>query len=143
MKKIPDDEFTHPNYKLGVLRHIVLFRYKDTVTFKQQAEVAEKFWVLQYHCKRNGIRYIQALEAGLQISLEGAHKDMQHGFLMRFTSEGDRNYYVGDPIVTNPAFYDPVHHEFKAYVGPLLEDVVVFDYRPGSLPFILTPEPQP
>lgn len=143
MKKIPDDEFTHPNYKPGVLRHIVLFRYKDTVTLKQQAEVAAKFWMLQYNCKRNGIPYIQQLEAGLQMSLEGAHKGMQHGFLMTFKSEGDRNYYVGDPIVTNPTFYDPVHYEFKAYVGPLLGDVVVFDYLPGSLPVIPTPEPQP
>ena len=51
--------------------------------------------------------------------------------MLRFASEGDRNYYCGGPIVTDAALYDPAHDAFKHFVGPLLADatgVLVFDF---------------
>ena len=57
-------------------------------------------------------------------------------FVVRFASEGDRNFYVGAPIVTDPAYCDRQHHAFKGIVGPRLDrqgaGVLVFDFRAES-----------
>ncbi|MDN4609877.1 Dabb family protein [Arthrobacter burdickii] len=67
-----------------------------------------------------------------QTSFEGRGQGFQHAFIVSFASQGDRNYYVGEPWITDPAFYDPMHHAFKSFVTALLSDqegsVVVFDF---------------
>jgi hypothetical protein len=37
-----------------------------------------------------------------------------------FSSKGDRNFYVGKPIVTDAKFFDAVHQKFKDFVGPFV-----------------------
>ena len=53
----------------------------------------------------------------------------EQGFVVTFASAGDRNYYVGEPVISDSRFIDPVHADFKAFVGPLLAPggVLVFD----------------
>lgn len=69
---------------------------------------------------------------GAQNSGEGVSRGFQQGFIVTFRSEGDRNYYVGGPVVTNaPFFYDPAHQRFEYFVGLLAEKEValVVDFR--------------
>lgn len=124
------EAFTSSNYKPGTVRHIVLFRYDANVTTEQKNEVKQRFLALQRLCKRNGERYVLSIETGGEISGEGADQGLEQGFIVTFKSQGDRNYYVGQPVVTDPSHYDSAHQAFKDFVGPLLDQngALVFDF---------------
>lgn len=125
------DNFTAADYKPGTVQHIVLFAYRDSVSPKKIMEVRERFLALKHLSKRNGKPYILDIQAGAQNSGEGVAHGFQEGFIVSFRSEGDRNYYVGSPVVTDPRFFDPEHEKFKEFVGPLLAEkdgVLVFDF---------------
>lgn len=130
LAKTNTEEIVSPQYKPGLVRHIVLFRYKKSVTETQKQEVKKRFLELKDFARRNGIPYVVSIETGKQNSGEGASQDLEQGFIVTFKSQGDRNYYVGTPVVTNPAYYDPAHQKFKTFVGPLLDKngALVFDY---------------
>ncbi|MEC9092861.1 MAG: Dabb family protein, partial [Planctomycetota bacterium] len=49
---------------------------------------------------------------------ENKSKGFTHGFLVTFRSEADRAIYLPHPA----------HQEFVELVGPVVEDVIVFDY---------------
>lgn len=123
-------EFTAANYKPGTVRHIVLFRYKDSVPAQQRAQAMQQFLALKEGALRNGHPYIRALHAGVQNSHEAFGQGFDQAFIVEFASQGDRNYYVGTPAVTDPAYFDPQHQKFKDAIGPLLADngVLVFDF---------------
>lgn len=125
------ERFTARDYGPGPVTHIVLFAYRATTTPEQKAEVARRFHALA-DSPRDGAPYIVSITSGAQISGETAPGGFEYGFVVTFASLGDRNYYVGEPVVTDPAFFDPVHHEFKSFVAPLLregaEGVLVFDF---------------
>ncbi|MDR0253143.1 MAG: Dabb family protein, partial [Brucellaceae bacterium] len=94
-------EFTAPNFKNGVIQHIVLFRFKPEVSAEQRKEVFDRFLQLKDKAKRNGKPYITSIKAGAQnTSLEGAGQGFDQAFIVQFRSQGDRNYYVGTPVVT-------------------------------------------
>jgi len=128
-------KFTSSDYKPGLLKHIVLFHYQDSVTQAQKDEVKRRFLALKDLCRRNGRPYILSIQTGSQNSGEGVDQGLEKGFIVTFKSEGDRNYYVGQPVVTNPAFYEPAHQLFKDFVKPLLrtplnpDGVLVFDFK--------------
>jgi hypothetical protein len=128
------ERFTDSDYKPGVIRHIVLFRYGNQVSADQKLEVRRRFLMLKTLAKRNGENYIVSIEAGTEISGESADQNLEEGFIVTFKSEGDRNYYVGQPIVSDPRFYDPAHQAFKDFVGPLLDQngALVFDFLVGN-----------
>lgn len=77
---------------------------------------------------RDGEQYILSIEHGGQLSIESAGKQFDLGFIVRFASLGDRNYYVG-----GDGYEDAAHETFKAFVGPLLapDGVIVFDFVDG------------
>lgn len=123
-------QFTASNYKPGRVKHIVLFRYAPGVSVQKQHAVVEAFLALK-DSRRNGVPYIESIEAGEQNSGEGADGGYSQGFIVTFHSEGDRNYYVGSPIVNDANYYDKAHAAFKAFVGPLLaksQGALVFDF---------------
>lgn len=131
------EEIVRQQYRPGLVRHIVLFRYKKTVTQQQKQEVIKYFLALKHLARRNGALYVISIESGKQDSGEGVSQGFEQGFIVTFKSQGDRNYYVGTPVVTNPAYYDPAHQKFKDFVGPLLDKngSLVFDFqkeRPGE-----------
>lgn len=124
--------FTDPAYKPGIIRHIVLFRFKPGTTGETMRDVKRRFLALHTTAKRNGKPYITSIDAGFQNSGEGADHGFELGFIVTFQSEGDRNYYVGTPIVTDAKFFDPEHQKFKDFVGPSLSTqngVLVFDFN--------------
>lgn len=123
--------FTAPDYKPGVVEHIVLFQFKPTATPAQRQEVTKRFMALAQQARRaDGTLVIKSLEAGPQKSGEGADLGLDYGYVVRFASAGDRNYYVGRPIVHEAGQYDPAHDAFKAFAAPYLANVVVFDFTP-------------
>lgn len=128
--------FTAHNYHPGIIKHIVLFRYKENVTPEQKKEVIQQFLKLR-DSKRPGEQhpYVISIMTGSQNSGEKVSMGFEQAFIVTFNSEGDRNYYVGTPLVEDPAYYDPNHAEFKKFVGPLLANnhgVLVFDFNTGS-----------
>jgi len=123
--------FTATDYKPGTVQHIVLFRFKDSTTPAQIEAVSQRFLSLKDEATRDGKPYIVRLDSGRQNSGEGADQGYQQAFIVTFRSEGDRNYYVGTPVVSDPEFSDPAHARFKEFVGPLLAEtngVLVYDF---------------
>jgi hypothetical protein len=129
---------TATTYKPGKLQHIVLFRYDQQVTAAKRDEVVQRFLALQQECMRDGKPYLQSIETGSQNSHEGVAHGFEDAFIVTFKSEGDRNYYVGQPFVNDSDYYDPAHQKFKDFVGPLLHKpigttgVLVFDFTVKS-----------
>ena len=122
------DRFTAPDYKPGEVVHIVLFRLGASVNEADRAELVRRFLALEQTCRRDGRPYIREIVAGAANGGEGAERGFELGFVLRFASEGDRNFYAGVP---NPT--DPAHEAFKAFAGPMLatEGVLVFDFSTG------------
>ena len=128
---------THPAYRPRIIRYFVSFKFKAGTSDQQIQNVKERFLALKQQCLRNGANYIKSIETGYANSFEGADDGMQIAFLVTFQSEGDRNYYVGQPLISDlqPEFFDAKHLEFKKMVGPLLETTggaFVFDYRASN-----------
>ena len=126
--------FVARNYKPGPVVHIVLFRFAPGVSPAQRDQAERRFLALRHTALRDGAPYIEEIVAGAQCSGEGADRGFELAVVVRFASEGDRNFYVGAPIVADPTFFDPVHQAFKEAVGPLLAPdpagVLVVDFRP-------------
>ena len=96
-----------------LLRHVVLFKFKSTATRDQISEVVKAFRSLP-----EKIDAIHDFESGTDVSIENKSKGFTHGFLVTFRNEADRAIYLPHPA----------HKEFVSIVGPVLEDVIVFDY---------------
>lgn len=97
-----------------VLRHVVLFKFKDSVTEEQVQEVVDAFRALP-----EKIETIEDFEYGTDISVENKSKGFTHGFVVTFRDKKGRDTYLPHPA----------HQEFVELVGPRLDDVLVFDYR--------------
>jgi hypothetical protein len=96
-----------------VLRHVVLFKFKDSATTDDIMKVCKAFEGLQ-----NEIDEIKAFEWGENNSPEGLNQGLTHCFLADFESEGDRDAYL----------IHPAHKKFGSLLGPFLDKVTVVDY---------------
>ena len=98
-----------------VLRHVVLFKFKDGTTPEQIKKVEEAFAALP-----GKIKEIVRFEWGTDVSPEGKAQGLTHCFLLTFRTAADRDAYL----------VAPAHKEFGALVGPYLdrEKVTVVDY---------------
>lgn len=103
------------------------------MTTEQVNEVARRFLDLASTDRQDGNPYIVSITGGTQISSEEGNHEFEYAFIVEFASLGDRNYYVGQPIVNDEQFYDSAHDAFKSFVGPLLrqgtDGVLVFDFQ--------------
>jgi hypothetical protein len=133
LRRVGVTTFTAPSYRRGTIGHIVLIRFADAVPASARTDAIQEFLDLCSACVREDKPYIRSIEAGAQSSGEGADRGFRYAFVLHFDSEGDRNYYVGEPVVDDPDFYDTRHHAFKQMIGPLLapQGVLVFDYTDG------------
>jgi len=96
-----------------VLRHVVLFSFKEESTPEDIASVEAAFAALP-----GKIPEIKDYEWGTNNSPEGLDKGFTHCFFLTFHSEEDRAVYLPHPD----------HKAFGAVLGPHLEDVLVVDY---------------
>lgn len=109
---------TQPLYKEvamsdSVLRHVVLFGFKETSSPEDIQTVIDAFKALPAQ-----ISEIKGFEWGTNSSPEGLNQGLTHGFTLTFHSDADRDAYLPHPA----------HKAFGAIVGPHLEKVTVVDY---------------
>ena len=95
------------------LRHVVLFKFKDSATDEDVASVEKAFAALP-----DKISEIQSFEWGINNSPEGLNQGLTHAFLLTFKSEADRDAYL----------IHPDHQVFGKMVGNHLDKVTVVDY---------------
>ncbi|EMS35122.1 hypothetical protein C943_03015 [Mariniradius saccharolyticus AK6] len=95
------------------LRHVVLFKFKDSSPQAEVDKVVEAFMALS-----DKIDVIQSLEWGTNNSPEGLAQGFTHCFLVTFASEADRDTYLPHPE----------HKAFVEVLGPHLDKVLVVDY---------------
>jgi hypothetical protein len=96
-----------------VLRHVVLFKFKDDATPEQIKAVEEAFAALP-----EKIDAIHDFEWGTNVSVEPYSQGFTHCFQVTFLSEEARAEYLPHPD----------HAAFGTVVGPVLDKVCVVDY---------------
>lgn len=95
------------------LRHVVLFKFKESSTAADIKKVETAFRQLPQKIKE-----IKSLEWGTNNSPEGLAQGFTHCFFLTFASEADRAAYLPHPD----------HKAFGAILGPHLDKVLVVDY---------------
>src|SRR6185295_2271627 len=96
-----------------MLRHVVLFKFKDSATTAQIQEVENAFKALP-----SKIKEIKGFEWGTNNSPENLNQGLTHCFFLSFENEKDRDAYLPHPA----------HKAFGKLLGPYLDKVVVVDY---------------
>ena len=96
-----------------VLRHVVLFKFKDDTSSQQVREIVNAFRALP-----SKVDAICDFEWGTDVSVENLQQGFTHCFLVTFRSEADRAEYIPHPA----------HKEFGRMLGPHLDKVLVVDY---------------
>jgi hypothetical protein len=96
-----------------LLRHVVLFKFKDSSTDEQIKEIENAFCVLP-----DKVNAIYDFEWGTDVSVENRQQGFTHCFLVTFLSEEDRAAYLPHPA----------HKAFGEILGPYLDKVLVIDY---------------
>ena len=123
------DVFTASDFGAGCVRHIVLYQFKPGLTGRRMDDILDGFLRLQLDARRNGKPYIVSIDGGYQQSGERQGAGFQLGFIVTFESLGDRNYFVGSPVVRDRAYTDSAAAAFRASIAPFLTDngTLVFD----------------
>lgn len=96
-----------------MLRHVVLFKFKDTSSKEDVQKVVDAFRSL-----KTSIPQVAEFEFGTDNSPEGLANGFTHCFLITFKSEADRDVYLPHPK----------HKEFVEILKPHLDKVQVIDY---------------
>lgn len=96
-----------------VLRHVVMFQFKDDATPEQIAEVEKAFAALP-----DKVDVIRDFEWGTDVSVEELTHGYTHCFVVTFANEADRATYLPHPA----------HQEFVKLLKPHVENVLVVDY---------------
>ncbi|WP_234364098.1 Dabb family protein [Lunatibacter salilacus] len=96
-----------------LLRHVVLFKFKDETSAEDVKKVEDAFIALG-----DQIPEIRDFEWGTNNSPEGLNKGLTHCFFVTFESEEDREIYLPHPA----------HKAFVDVLSPHLDDVTVVDY---------------
>ena len=96
-----------------VLRHVVLFKFKDAATPEDVKKVEDAFADLA-----KKLPLIKGYEWGKNNSPENLNQGLTHCFLLTFSSEKDRDAYL----------VHPDHKAFGKILGPHLDKVTVVDY---------------
>ncbi|MEX2514170.1 MAG: Dabb family protein [Cyclobacteriaceae bacterium] len=107
----PEIEVT--NSEKPLLRHVVLFSFKEESSAEDIKRVEDAFIALQ-----DKIPQIKDFEWGTNNSPEGLNKGLTHCFLVTFESEEDREIYLPHPD----------HKAFVEVLSPHMADVTVVDY---------------
>ena len=100
-----------------MLRHMVLYKFKDDLKPSQVQEVVDAFAALP-----GKIDTIVEFEHGTNVSPEGKSEGLTHAFVVTFRDEAGRAAYL----------VHPAHLEYVQVVRDKREKVVVFDYWTGD-----------
>lgn len=100
-----------------VLRHVVLFKFKDDLSKDQVKEVVDAFRGLP-----KKIDTIIDFEYGTDVGVENLAAGFTHGFIVTFRDEKGRDIYLPHKE----------HEVFKKLAGPRIDKVLVFDFWTGK-----------
>jgi Stress responsive A/B Barrel Domain len=104
---------TAQNHPGKMLRHVVLFKFKDGTTVADIKKVEDAFRALP-----SKIKEIKNLEWGTNNSPENLNQGFTHCFFVTFSSEKDRAVYLPHPA----------HKAFGETLHPYLDKVLVLDF---------------
>lgn len=96
-----------------LLRHVVLFKFKDDATKEQVTEIVDAFRALP-----KKIDAIADFEYGTDVSVENRAQGFTHGFVVTFRDEKGRETYLPHAA----------HQEFVKLALPKIDKVLVFDF---------------
>ncbi|MEP7107854.1 MAG: Dabb family protein [Ferruginibacter sp.] len=96
-----------------LLRHVVIFSFKEGSTPEQIKTVTDAFAALP-----GKIKQIKAFEWGTNNSPENLNQGYTHCFFVSFASENDRAIYLPHKA----------HKAFVEILQPVVDKVLVFDY---------------
>lgn len=99
------------------LRHVVLFKFKDSSTQEDVKKVEQAFAALA-----TKIPLIKDFEWGKNTSPENLNQGLTHCFIATFSSDKDRDTYL----------VHPDHKAFVEVLKPHLDKVTVIDYWAGK-----------
>jgi hypothetical protein len=100
-----------------LLRHIVMYKFKDGLPAAQLKEVVDAFAGLP-----KKIDTIVGFEMGTNVSPEGKSEGFTHVFVVTFKTAADRDAYLKHPA----------HDAYVQVVKDRREKVIVFDYWTGK-----------
>lgn len=100
-----------------LLRHVVLFKFKEDLNKEKVQEVVAAFGELP-----GKIEQIHEFEWGKDVSVENKSAGFTHCFFVTFKTTKGRDEYLPHPA----------HKEFVKLVGPRVDKVLVFDYWTGK-----------
>lgn len=115
-RRIPDDKrVTESQIQASgrLLRHVVLFKFKEDTTDEQIGQIERAFCALP-----GKIPAIHDFEWGTDVSVENLQQGFTHCFVVTFRSRADRSKYLPHPA----------HKMFGQILGPHLDKVLVIDY---------------
>ena len=96
-----------------VLRHVVMYKFKDNLPQGQLQEVIDAFAGLP-----KKVDTIIGFEHGTNVSPEGKSEGFTHVFVVTFKNEADRDAYL----------VHPAHDAYVKVVQGRRDKVIVFDY---------------
>ena len=96
-----------------VLRHVVMFKFKDDAPDQQVEKIVDAFRALP-----EKIDTIRDFEYGTNVSPEGKAHGYTHTFLVTFDDAAGRDAYLPHPA----------HQRFVELLKPALDKALVFDY---------------
>lgn len=99
--------------KKGVLRHVVIFKYKESASAEQIAKVEAAFRAL-----KKSIPGIVSFESGTNVSPENLNKGFTHCYILTFRTEKARDAYL----------VHPEHEKFVELVKTVLAEPLVIDF---------------
>ncbi|SBS26703.1 Stress responsive A/B Barrel Domain protein [Marinomonas spartinae] len=97
-----------------MIRHVLFIKFKDSATHEDISICFGNFEAIQ--TKVDGI---ESVEWGENSSVEDRNKGYSHCVLMTFVDQGSLDHYLPHPE----------HMALKAQLGPIMEDIIVFDYE--------------
>lgn len=107
----------HKKSSAKLLRHVVLFKFKDSSNVADIKKVEDAFRALP-----SKIKEIKSFEWGINNSPEELNQGFTHCFALSFSSEKGRAIYLPHPA----------HKAFGALLQPILDKVLVIDYWTGK-----------
>lgn len=99
--------------KEPLLRHVVMFKFKDNASAADVKKIEEAFRALP-----SKISLIKDFEWGVNNSPEKLNQGLTHCFFLSFSSAKDRDAYL----------IHPDHKAFTVIAGPVIDKVTVVDY---------------
>ncbi|KAF2454707.1 stress responsive A/B barrel domain-containing protein [Lineolata rhizophorae] len=104
--------------------HIVMFQFKNSASADEVQDACSRMLALRDTCVHPTSKqpYIKTAMGGRDNSPEGMQGGLTHAFIVEFSNEEDRRYYLEE---------DAAHQAFVASIKDMLAQLRVVDFTPG------------